>query len=350
MVGAAPTARPQRRRSPRLLVIALILTVAVVLIVAVVFVVRSRSADEDNGPQPNRVLDLGTGELRAMVLSPDGTEVAVGTDNDEVRVYSVRDGRVRLTLSNVSGTGVDLAYSPDGSMLAAAGRTGVAIWDTRTGRERVHLHPAGGASAVAFMSDDRIALLNSSQLSLVNVATPTAVQTIARGKDVTSWNDLVVGPGGTWLAAVGSIVNPHVVTILRTRDGQRIQQFGRHDQAADVAFSADGAVATVLADGQIIRYDVRTGNPIGSPVRGGPLGATTLALSRDGRRLAASGYESGVRIWDPVTGAQVGRTILYRRLRLALPVKALAYTPDRSELLVVYSRTNGSEAEVWPTQ
>ena len=91
-------------------------------------------------------------------LSPDGTLLAVSWRNYSradgwVRLIEVPGGRERRPLKGLDDMAGSLTFSPDGSRLAAAGRT-VKVWDTATGHDLLTLRDVPGSVADLEFSRD----------------------------------------------------------------------------------------------------------------------------------------------------------------------------------------------------
>jgi RNA polymerase sigma factor (sigma-70 family) len=114
-------------------------------------------------------------KMRGLVwrsaLSPDGKTLALGYDAVQsgrglgdrnaphlVRLWDVATGKVKHTLEGHTWYVLDIAFSPDGRLLATAGERGPAfVWDTTSGK-RVAALPKGlpvTATAIAFSRDGR---------------------------------------------------------------------------------------------------------------------------------------------------------------------------------------------------
>jgi WD40 repeat protein len=87
-----------------------------------------------------------------LAYSPDGSRVAAGSFDHRVWIWDANSGDVVLKLQGHSDRVNRLAYSPDGKRLASSGYDlSVILWDTETGHQLLSFKPAG--VAVAFTPD-----------------------------------------------------------------------------------------------------------------------------------------------------------------------------------------------------
>jgi hypothetical protein len=94
-------------------------------------------------------------EILAVAFSPVGGLVATGARDGRALIQEARSGEVRHVLT-VDGVHVkDVAFSPDGELLATADLRGAQTWDTATG-ESVRRFPGHGkpVNGVAFSPAD----------------------------------------------------------------------------------------------------------------------------------------------------------------------------------------------------
>jgi hypothetical protein len=67
--------------------------------------------------------------VEGLSFAPDGRSLAAGARDGRIRVWEVASGREKADLDWKSGKVNDLAFSPDGSTVAAACSKGVVVWD-----------------------------------------------------------------------------------------------------------------------------------------------------------------------------------------------------------------------------
>jgi WD40 repeat protein len=160
---------------------------------------------------------------------------------------------------------IDVAFDPAGRFVAAGGADGnVRIWDLQSGRLVRRLEGTGPVGRVEFRPDGR---------------------TLAGGGDgggVRVWTGPAWRPGPDLLG-----------------------QFF----IADTAFSPDGRILATAGSDGLVRWDVRSGDRIGAPLRGHEGEVRSVAFSPDGNLMATGGSDGTVRLWDPVAGVQVGQAI-----------------------------------------
>ncbi len=93
--------------------------------------------------------------VRAVALQPGGRLVAAGDRDGFVRLWDRRDPRAQRVLTLGQGVN-DLAFSPDGELLATASGAKAQLWDVSTGQSvSVVTHGTDSVTGVGFSRDGR---------------------------------------------------------------------------------------------------------------------------------------------------------------------------------------------------
>lgn len=289
-----------------------------------------------------RLWDATKGRLRDSLddyqlarLSPDRRTVVVLTDlagPDTVDLWDTRTGARRTVLTGLAHQVASMAFSTDGSVLATGDEEGeVRLWDVAASRPRAVLtDPHQLMASVAFSPDSTtLATGNSGSENgttagtrLWDVRTGRIRRTLAnRGDGV--WS-VAFSPDGTTLATGSNIGDTSDARLFDVRNGKLIRtiSLGFTSDGVSVAFSPDGAtLATgirVSSRGSVRLWDARTGalrRTLSTDM--GP-NDVSLAFSPDGTTLATSSDDDKVRLWDPATGRL--RTTLTDPIGLRSPV------------------------------
>jgi WD40 repeat protein len=288
-----------------------------------------------NTASPPPVTLAGAGQCAAF--SPDGKRLATAGAESSVKVWDV-DGPPRPFPANVPAGGLtDLAYSPDGGLLAVARQTDrveeVELWDARREERLAVLSrrevPAGAKIetapvCLAFAPDGKRLAVGD---GLRVVETTADGKDAPREPDVTVWETsgrrlytieragagVAWGPDGAWLATTTLRQGEKTaaarfllsdVRVWNAADGSPARTLERAGVA--LAFSPDGAVLATAApwpsqhvhlwatDGWRPLRDVKT------------RGADCMAFSPDGKRLATgNAARGGVEVHDVEAGRVV---------------------------------------------
>jgi WD40 repeat protein len=217
-----------------------------------------------------------------VAFSPDATRIAAAvtlSDLEErdlsisITVWDAATGQLVVDLPGRHTGFTPLAFSPDGTRIAAAGRprperTEVAVWDVATGREVLRLRGhMGWLDCLAFSPDgQRIASCSSDgrgagDLRIWDARTGDPMVTI-RGHDAT------------------------VSAVVFSPDGRRISSAGHSPSGRNEVHFWDAETGLELLT-------------VGTDVRG----MVSLAFSPDGSRLIAAGIpfldpRTSVRVWE----------------------------------------------------
>jgi WD40 repeat protein len=267
-------------------------------------------------------------ELNSVAFGPDGQRLATGGRDGVVRVWDVADGRELFAMPTGSWV-EDVAFSANGRLLASAHHDQTAkVWDARTGQEVVTLrgHTAW-VTSVAFSPDSQ-RLATASYDRTVKVWSETASQEfLACSTKPQSGLAVAAHPDSRRFAVActdGSVSVWDATTARRIRSWKADQRI-----VYGLSFSPDGRqLATAGLRDAVATWEVETGNKVHA--WGGPdYWPLAVAFSPDGRLVASGGHERGVvRLRDAGSG-QEQRTL---RVDLDARITSLAFSRDGRRL------------------
>jgi WD40 repeat protein len=205
---------------------------------------------------PRLELNADGSSVSTIAFNADHTRLAAAGVDGSISIWDPHTGARLSVLRGLSGRAVSVAFSRDGSLVAASGVAAsgggaILVWDGRSGQTRQHLTEAQLTSAMSFSGDGtRIAVSSAG-------------------------GDIVV----------------HDLT-----DGSRRVLHSSSSGVTSVSFSADATLlAAATGSGDPVVWNVATGQvrtQLTAPH------AYTVAFATTGTVLAASADDKGVYLWD----------------------------------------------------
>lgn len=312
--------------------------------------------------------------VNAMALSPNGKTLAALDTVGSVRLMDIASGRPLLAAVTIPDTppnsAIDagittIAYSSDGSLLAAGGSDGnVQVLDALTGRSAgapmtvddetptTVTEEYFAVASVAFSPDGRTlaAVATSGKVKQFDpntgrvVGTPVDLPTDRIARVVEFSPDgrlLAVGcaDGTAWLvlAATGRPLGPPLVVDDVNRPTTEV---GQADNLREMAFSTDSRTLVVLGGsdnkgGATSLFDITNGQTQPKTINTFASAHSALALSPHGQTVAVAGIEGPVRMYDTTSKRPVGTQIFAAVLSANIVkynVDAMAFSPNGQTL------------------
>ena len=275
-------------------------------------------------------------------FSPDGATLASTSKEGTVKLWEPATGRLRRTLGGYPDDVQCSAFSPDGTLLATGSfqKGRLRIWDTRSWQEvYAALEDAehvGNVTGLAFLrgAGKELGLAATSRESGLGVWRvkrdddgPLAVLPIVQRPAVSCFH-LASSPDCRLAAFIDAEVNVRVWDLLTARglafNGPRAL-FGWHS----LAFRSPRELVYIASDGVAVVWDVTENRLIRTIGRPGTFEGFHIAVSPDGRWLAAETTPTSAAVVDLDRGEIV---LAFRDERS--PIWSLAWSPDARRLSV----------------
>ena len=249
--------------------------------------------------------------VNTLEFSPDGATLASGSEKPwredkgaRIHLWDVESGDLLDSLSKDDGSIRDLAFSPDGSMLASVGYNApLRVWDMTELEEVFPSEDWGGvhySGRISFDPTGKI-LIKQGRVGGIYVTSAETGERISsfRGEDgadeITSY---VVNPDGSTIVTINT---RGIVRIREFPSGQIIGHLLGHYDFGQSVLSPNGSVAAVKAGYRELQlWDVVSGKILGS-MKFEKFGELDIvAFSPDGTIMANGGaYEGGnIYLWD----------------------------------------------------
>lgn len=250
----------------------------------------------------------------SVAFAPDGQTVAGGFVSGTIRLWRVSDGSLLRDLrGGHSSRLMSLAFSPDGQLLlSGSGDKSARLWTVADGRNvRTLSEHADPVNGVAFSPDGRTVATASDALRLWQVSDGSPIRTLeAPQAEPVS---VAFSPDGQLLAAATNTESgPYSVLVWKVSDGTPVHTLGGPSRRMRRAvFSPDGRTLASASPTGTVLWSVEDGRAIRT-LSGGRDGPISVTFSADGGTLVVPNFDETVQLWRVSDGALL-RTIEVQR-------------------------------------
>lgn len=218
---------------------------------------------------------------------------------------ALQSSRIKRVFQHPLSLVADVAFSPDGLLLATACGDGTArIWDTTTGQQvRLLYGHTSNVNAVAFSPNGRyLATASDDGTSLIwNVDSGQPAYSLSTHLDQV--NAIAFSPDGLYMATAS---DDGTAKVWDFENGdEKLTLWGHTDDVTSIAFSPSGTrLATGSYDKKAIIWDADSGEELFT-LSGHSKGVTSVAFSPTGGLLASCDFNGIVRIWRAASGQRL---------------------------------------------
>jgi WD40 repeat protein/serine/threonine protein kinase len=268
----------------------------------------------------------GRDKLTALAYSPDGREIAAAYQNGIIERFDVKrsDGKFRLSerpkvIDAHSGIVTSLSYL-DGHSLASSGRDGlIKVWDLSGYVKRRFTFDNAPLVDVAVSPDGTLlACIDRTEFKILSSSGEVLTRLVRSGSSRTvTWS-----PGGDRVA----ICSDRDEVSIFDRRGHHVLDIPQPGSADQLAFSADQRFVAVVGQTHFQLCDAASGSKLYSIDLPMDRGGVSVAFSHDSRSLAWGDRVGVVSVLD----CQSHRIL--KTMQCESSVRIIAFSPDDSLL------------------
>lgn len=264
-----------------------------------------------------------SGRVNSVAISPTGETVATASSDETVMLWDAASVR-RLQAINAGNDAQSVAFSPDGKLLAVATYDNVArLWDMAESswrKEKLTGH-SNSVVSIAWSSNGRQLLTSSfdGTSRIWDAATGRPLVTLGRTASA-AIRSVAVSPDGDELLIAS---DDRTAKLWQMGAGDfRLVLRGHADKVAAVAFSPDGATLVTDGEDNSVRFWSRDDGRLLNAFSPGRYSSRhRIAFALDGSAVVTGGTFDGVVVWDRNTSTRL------RELEKSW-ANAMAVSPD----------------------
>jgi eukaryotic-like serine/threonine-protein kinase len=281
-----------------------------------------------------------TGGLLAVAASPDGSRIVTGATDNTARIWDGVSGKELFVLTGHTGDVSSVAVSPDSAtVVTGSDDKTVRLWDAKTGQQigRFSGHTRA-VTSIAILPD-------GSRVVSAGLDGTVRIWDIKTGVEIAR----ITGEAERFINLALFPASPRLVTfwpgdglsIWDLRTGTRLVHFDSVStyQGWSLAVSKNGTrIAVGFYDGSAAVLDAGTGSEL-TKLTGHTEDVATIKFSDDSALVATGSSDNTIRIWDAKSGKERERLGGHES-----GVKALAFLPGKYS---VVSASADRTARIW---
>jgi serine/threonine-protein kinase len=261
----------------------------------------------------------------SAAFSPDGKEIVTGASDRTVRLFQTSDRKEIFKSADQGTPVVSIAYAPDGTTFSSGYANGaVHVWSRA---ERVVRFPAAGFNAhhtlTYYPKAKRLLYSSADTMQLWDTEARAEIRPTYGHSSVGT--SVVFSPDGQYVLSASG--GDHTARLWELQINKELRRLTCYHGAATL--SPDGRFALCPGGGgeMVTLFDLKDDRAFNFQ---GEMSSfyTCVAVSPDGRYIAAGGHDKIARVWDVGSGKKVHRIPDHKNV-----LRAVLFMPRPGQLL-----------------
>jgi WD40 repeat protein len=241
------------------------------------------------------------GWVWSLAFSPDGQLLASCSSDKTIRLWDVNTGKCLRTLSGHTSSIWSVAFSADGQMLASGGdEPTIRLWNVNTGDcHKIFSGHTDRILSLSFSSDGQTLASGSADFTIRLWKISGECDRILEGHSDRIWS-ISFSPDGQTLVS-GSA--DFTIRLWEVSTGNCFNILQEHsDRVRSLAFSPNAQMLVSASDDKTVRiWEASTGECL-NILPGHTNSIFSVAFNADGRTIASGSTDQTVKLWDVSTG------------------------------------------------
>ena len=275
-------------------------------------------------------------DVQSVSFSPDGTQIASGSDDNTIKLWDASTGEALRTLKGHKSAVSSVSFSPDSTQIASGSADGtIKSWDASGERSRTLPGHTGLISSVSYGPDGIIVSASVDEtLKLWDAVTGRELRTLKGHKGAVL--GVSFSPDGTRIVS-GS--DDRTIKLWDASTGKELGTLRGHtDAVSEVSFSPDGTQIASGSVGTIKLWDASTGELLRT-LQGHSSWVLSVSFSPDGRQIVSGSHFGTIKSWDGATGEEL-RTLQGHKSS----VRSVSFSRNGTRIV---SRSDDGTIKLW---
>ncbi|MGD0006685.1 MAG: WD40 repeat domain-containing protein [Anaerolineaceae bacterium] len=278
--------------------------------------------------QLSEAIQIPSGSINALALSPDGRLAALGGAETLVQIFNLATRKVSLNITSPSAQIRAMVFHPGNQFIAiAAGDNNIHVFELPSGKKIKSLEGHTGHIRALDMSPDGRLLFSASFDGTIRLwRFPQGAELNRLPVNNTEWFSVCLGLGAETLLTAGV---SQKIQVWKLPEGVLLRELEGHNGTVTLLAVANSSnyAASYSRDQDIFVWNYASGKILHKITVGNEV-ITALSIHPDEQFIISGNYKGEISFWNISTGSRISQLVAHDK-----PIIGLAVTPDGRLLL-----------------